>query len=86
MRESWRNLAIDDYVMFFTFSCYIALLCLINVSEHFDTNEYLPHQEAAILSSPAEVEQRIYGSKIVVGSNQAYLMTLWGVKACLLML
>jgi hypothetical protein len=46
----------------------------------------LPSELAAVLADPEEVANRIYGSKIAVGSNQFYLLTLWGVKACLLML
>ncbi|KIW00495.1 uncharacterized protein PV09_08016 [Verruconis gallopava] len=86
LRRSWKKLMIDDYVMVATFCCYVTLLTLINVSEHYATNEYLPFEADAILANPEEIRQRIYGSKIVVGSNQAYLLTLWGVKTCLLML
>lgn len=65
---------------------YTALLVLLNYSCHYASNEYLAEQLPAILADPQEIADRIYGSKIVVGVNQAYLMTLWGVKACLLML
>ena len=66
--------------------CYIILLVLLNVSCYYATNEFHPDLLDDILSDPGEVQERILGSKIVVGSNQAYLLTLWGVKACLLML
>jgi hypothetical protein len=66
--------------------CYIILLVLLNISSHYATNEFHPDLLESILADPEEVRERIFGSKIVVGSNQAYLMTLWGVKACLLML
>jgi hypothetical protein len=46
----------------------------------------LPSELAAVLADPKEIANRVYGSKIVVGSNQSYLLTLWGVKACLLTL
>lgn len=56
------------------------------MSCHYATNEFHPDLLDSILADPKEVQERIFGSKIVVGSNQSYLMTLWGVKACLLML
>ena len=59
---------------------------LLNVSCHYATNEFHPDLLKSIMADPKEVQERIYGSKIVVGLNQAYLMTLWGVKACLLIL
>lgn len=40
----------------------------------------------AVLADPKETADRIFGSKIVVGTNQCYLLCLWGVKASLLML
>jgi hypothetical protein len=46
----------------------------------------LPSELAGVLANPQDVSNRIYGSKIVIGSNQSYLLTLWGVKACLLTL
>jgi hypothetical protein len=56
------------------------------VSCVYGTNEFHPDLLESILKDPEDVAKRIIGSKIVVGSNQAYLLTLWGVKACLLML
>ncbi|KIV99614.1 uncharacterized protein PV09_08789 [Verruconis gallopava] len=86
LKQSWKKLQIDDYTMVLTFCCYVVLLVLLNYSCHYSTNEYPPEQLEGILNDPREVQDRIYGSKIVVGLNQAYLVTLWGVKACLLML
>lgn len=62
------------------------MLVVLNVSSIYGTNEFSPDQLSSILQDPDDVAKRIIGSKIVVGSNQAYLLTLWGVKACLLML
>jgi hypothetical protein len=45
-----------------------------------------PAELPAVLADYKEVADRIFGSKIAVAANQCYLLTLWGVKACLLML
>ncbi|KAF2496961.1 hypothetical protein BU16DRAFT_560270 [Lophium mytilinum] len=82
-KKSILNLQPDDYVMVVTFGCYTTLLILIQLSGHFGTNEYDPATRAEILANAHDVASRIRGSKIVVGSNQCYLLTLWGVKACL---
>ncbi|OCK79055.1 hypothetical protein K432DRAFT_300664 [Lepidopterella palustris CBS 459.81] len=85
-KKSILNIQADDYVMIVTFCCYTALLVLLEESGRYGTNEVLPDQLAAVLADPKQVAKRIHGSKIVVGSNQCYLMTLWGVKTCLLTL
>ncbi|KAF2674698.1 hypothetical protein BT63DRAFT_408859 [Microthyrium microscopicum] len=86
LRGSWKKLQADDYMMMGTFSLYTSLLILLQFSSRYATNEFHPGELDGILANPQDVKDRIYGSKIVVGSNQAYLLTLWGVKACLLML
>lgn len=100
MKNSWKKLQLDDYLMIPTFvsppiytralltrQCsYTSLLILLQFSVRYSTNEIEPADIPAVLADPKQVANRIYGSKIVVGSNQAYLLTLWGVKACLLTL
>jgi hypothetical protein len=72
---------------FADFQCfYTSLLILLQFSVRYATNEINPSDIPTVLADPKQVSDRIYGSKIVVGSNQAYLLTLWGVKACLLTL
>jgi hypothetical protein len=58
----------------------------LQFSSRYATNQLDAADLPAVLADPKEVADRIYGSKIVVGSNQSYLLTLWGVKACLLTL
>ena len=67
-------------------SAYTTLLVLLQFSVRFATNELHPDQLSAVLANPKDVSDRIFGSKIVVGTNQCYLLTLWGSKACLLTL
>jgi hypothetical protein len=62
---------------------YSALLALINISARFNTNLYPPEQEASILASPADVQNRILGSKIVIALEQCMIASTWGVKLCI---
>jgi hypothetical protein len=58
----------------------------LQFSARYATNEMNPSEVPGVLADPKDVADRIFGSKIVVGTNQCYLLTLWGVKASLLML
>jgi hypothetical protein len=62
---------------------YINLLVLINVSARYNTNLYPPEQEASILANPADVKNRIFGSRVVIGLEQSMMATTWGVKICI---
>ncbi|KAF2421182.1 hypothetical protein EJ08DRAFT_738253 [Tothia fuscella] len=85
-KKGITKIQLDDYIMIATFCCYTALLLLIQGSGYYGTNEMDRSMFASVLADPVEVSRRVYGSKLVVGSNQMYLLTLWGVKACLLAL
>ncbi|KAE9970528.1 hypothetical protein EG328_006180 [Venturia inaequalis] len=86
LKKSWKRLQADDYMMVVTFIFYTTLLVLLQLSGRYATNQIQPSQLASILADPQQIANRIIGSKIVVASNQCYLLTLWGVKACLLTL
>ena len=62
---------------------YINLLVLINISARYNTKLYPPEQEASILANPADVKNRIFGSRIVIGLEQSMMATTWGVKICI---
>lgn len=65
---------------------YLAMLVLIQVSSRHGTNLYPPEMEQQILSSPEQIADRIYGSKIVIGLEQCMLFLTWGVKTCMMAL
>ncbi|RAH69217.1 uncharacterized protein BO66DRAFT_429332 [Aspergillus aculeatinus CBS 121060] len=81
---SIRNLQIEDYVMLVTVILYILLtVFLILVAQH-GTNEIPMNQIDSI--DPATIPDRILGSKMVIVVEQMWLGTIWGCKACLLLL
>jgi hypothetical protein len=58
-------------------------MVLINVSARYNTNLYPPEQAVAIFANPADVENRIIGSKIVIALEQSMIASTWGVKLCI---
>ncbi|PWY88142.1 UbiD family decarboxylase [Aspergillus heteromorphus CBS 117.55] len=79
-----RTLQIEDMVMAGTVIFYILLtVFLIEVAKH-GTNEIPPDQFGDI--DPSSIPDRITGSKLVIVVEQMWLATIWGCKACLLLL
>ena len=58
-------------------------MVLVNVAANFNTNLYPPEEEAEILANPADVHNRILGSKIVIALEQCMMTSTWGVKLCI---
>ncbi|KAE8380952.1 hypothetical protein BDV26DRAFT_289855 [Aspergillus bertholletiae] len=83
---SVKRLSCDDYVMTTTFVIYTSLLILIQISARHGTNLFPTEDTPKILADPQQVQDRIYGSKIVIGLEQCMLFSTWGVKVCMLTL
>ncbi|KGO71708.1 hypothetical protein PITC_027210 [Penicillium italicum] len=85
-----KRLFVDDYVMAATFApqkaIYTTLLVLIQISARYATNLMDPKDYDKVLADPKQVNDRIYGSKIVIGLEQCMLISTWGVKTCMLIL
>ncbi|KAK1141563.1 hypothetical protein N8T08_008978 [Aspergillus melleus] len=83
---SIKRLGFDDYVMTATVMIYTSMLVLIQLAAHYETNLLDPADKDRILANPQELNDRIFGSKIVVGIEQCMLLSTWGVKTCMLTL
>ncbi|PLB54653.1 hypothetical protein P170DRAFT_373977, partial [Aspergillus steynii IBT 23096] len=83
---SINHLGLDDYVMTATIIIYTSMLVLIQISAQYATNLMDPSEYDQVLASPQEVDNRIFGSKIVIGLEQCMLFSTWGVKICMLTL
>ncbi|KAL4885520.1 hypothetical protein BJY04DRAFT_214318 [Aspergillus karnatakaensis] len=81
-----KRLYFEDYVMTVTFLIYTTLLVLIQISSHYATNLMDPKDYDQVLGDPQQVQDRIFGSKIVIGLEQCMLFSTWGVKTCMLTL
>ncbi|KAH6693307.1 hypothetical protein BKA61DRAFT_278784 [Leptodontidium sp. MPI-SDFR-AT-0119] len=84
LNRGWvlKKFHLEDWLMCIVICFFACLLSLINVSAHYQTNLYPKEDEVRILSDPAEIKDRILGSKIVVALEQCMLLVTWGVKIC----
>lgn len=71
--------------MLLTASLYTTLVVTLNViAQGGGSNLYKPEDHPTF--TPAEVKERIYGSKIVIVSEQAMLNLVYSIKACMLVM
>ena len=80
-----KNLKIDDWMMVSTVAPYTVLLVVINIVAHTSSNLLEPGTDVATMSG-SERNERIYGSKLILVVEQMQIITIWLVKACLLIL
>jgi hypothetical protein len=80
-----KHLKIDDWLMVATMAPYTVLLVVINIIAHTSSNLLEPGTNLAVMSQTERV-QRIYGSKLILVVEQMQLLTIWLVKACLIIL
>ncbi|KAI1495986.1 hypothetical protein F5X99DRAFT_401749 [Biscogniauxia marginata] len=79
------NFQIDDYLMMLASGLYTALIVCLNViAQGGGSNLYPPELEGTF--SPEEIQERVYGSKIVVVSEQAMLNCIYTIKICMLIM
>ena len=82
-RVNYLGVKRDDFMMVFAMSTYTALLVSMNLIVVGGGSNLFPPDEWRSFT-PEQVKDRIKGSKIVLVSEQAMLLTIWSVKACVL--
>ncbi|KAI9696921.1 MAG: hypothetical protein M1820_007996 [Bogoriella megaspora] len=82
---SFRHLQIDDYIMAFAIFTYTALIISINYVADDDTNLLPPGFDMKSLTKQDKEDRRL-GSKLVLVVEQNQILTIWAVKACLLIM
>ncbi|CAG9974754.1 unnamed protein product [Clonostachys byssicola] len=82
--KSFKALQLDDWLMCFTLIVYTTLLAIVWVQTYTPTNLVRPGDEVGM--SEEEIKTREYGSKLVLVTEHLTVVTLWGVKACLLLM
>jgi hypothetical protein len=60
------------------------MITLINVIGYYDTNDFPKEQLESILANPEEVRSRIIGSIRFIPLEQCMLLSIWGIKICVL--
>ncbi|KAF3006788.1 hypothetical protein E8E13_010292 [Curvularia kusanoi] len=84
--RSLRGLQIDDWIMsLFTFTCYTALMVVSNRWEKAGSNLEPPDFDFGALDKD-QISQRIYGSKMMIATEQMQITVVWSCKACLLIM
>ncbi|PNP84321.1 hypothetical protein FNYG_02346 [Fusarium nygamai] len=79
---SFKRMLADDYLMAVTMITYTALLAIVSVLTRTPTNLINPDDH--IVLTPEDIKRREYGSKLVLVTEHMQMITLWGVKGCLL--
>ncbi|KAK2607039.1 hypothetical protein N8I77_005748 [Diaporthe amygdali] len=80
-----RDYQADDYLMLLVALLYTALIvCLNIIADGGGSNLYPPELEQTF--TPKDIQERIYGSKIVVVSEQAMLNVIYTIKVCMLIM
>ncbi|RGP69484.1 hypothetical protein FSPOR_4588 [Fusarium sporotrichioides] len=79
---SFKGLLADDYLMTLTMITYTALLAVVSVLGHTPTNLIDPALNLKL--TPEDIKLREYGSKLVLVTEHMQMITIWGVKGCLL--
>ncbi|RDW59953.1 hypothetical protein BP6252_13040 [Coleophoma cylindrospora] len=82
-QKSWRNLCADDWLMLLVTIAYTGVLIGLN---HLTRYEHILPQNDTDLNVDHPIEQQILISKICIATEMCMLTTLWGIKACLLIL
>ncbi|KAF1345409.1 hypothetical protein BDV97DRAFT_47480 [Delphinella strobiligena] len=82
---SIRKLQVDDWLMLCTLAFYTTLIVTINIVADADTNLFPAGFDVGDLTA-TDKSRRIFGSKLVLVVEQSQIMTVWGVKACILIM
>src|ERR1700710_2894383 len=82
---SFRRFQLDDYVMMFVLCFYTTLIATINIVAHMSSNPLPPVYDVEHLSQK-DVNEREYGSKLMLVVEQCQIMPVWGAKPCLLVM
>ena len=73
----------DDFMMIFAMGTYTTLLVSMNLIVVGGGSNLFPPEKLHTFT-PMQVQDRIKGSKIVLVSEQAMVLTIWSLKACML--
>lgn len=80
-----RNLQSDDYVMVFAVIWYTILCVALNSVASGGGSNLMTDEDKANLT-PEIYEERVKGSKWVFVSEHAFVLAIWAMKACMLII
>ncbi|KAH8732733.1 hypothetical protein GQ44DRAFT_765814 [Phaeosphaeriaceae sp. PMI808] len=82
---SWRHLQLDDYLIVLAMVTNTVLIALMHQLVQTNSNLLPPGVDVSKFSTE-EIDGRIYGSKLVLVVEQMQILTIWLIKACLLIM
>ncbi|KAJ5901551.1 hypothetical protein N7495_002079 [Penicillium taxi] len=87
-RLGWQHLQVDDYLMMFSVVWYTILCVALNEVASGGGSNLLTDDQLANISSMSAKERndRVKGSKWVFVSEHAFILCIWGMKACMLVI
>lgn len=84
-RGSWKKLQIDDFLVLFAMVTDTILMAFMHVVSNMSSNLIAPNENLSTFTLE-EIKERIYGSKLVLVVEQMQILTIWLIKACLLIM
>ncbi|PVI01411.1 hypothetical protein DM02DRAFT_349108 [Periconia macrospinosa] len=82
---SWTLLKMDDYLICVAMITLTILMAVMHIVVHTDSNLIAPGEDISHFTQK-EIDNRIYGSKLVLVVEQMQIITIWLVKSCLLLM
>lgn len=82
---SWKHLQLDDYLILLAMATDTVLIAVMHEVVQTSSNLIEPGEDITKFTHE-EIETRIYGSKLVLVVEQMQILTIWLIKACLLIM
>ncbi|EUC30906.1 hypothetical protein COCCADRAFT_28287 [Bipolaris zeicola 26-R-13] len=82
---SWKSLQLDDYLILVAMATDTVLISIMHQVAKTSSNLIPPGDDISQYTQ-AEINTRIYGSKLVLVVEQMQILTIWLIKACLLIM
>lgn len=85
VRGGWLKLELEDGLVLLAMVTDTILLAFMHIVLHTNSNLIPPGVDPATFS-PEDIKERIYGSKLVLVVEQMQILTIWILKACMLLM
>lgn len=82
---SFKRFQADEYVMCVILGFYTTLIVTINIVAHTSSNLLPPGYDVAHMTQQ-DIDERTYGSKLILVVEESQCTVIWGAKACLLIM
>lgn len=82
---SFRRFQADEFVMCIILCFYLTLIITLNIVAHTSSNLLPPGYDIAHMTKQ-DIDERTYGSKLILVVEESQCTVIWGAKACLLIM